>query len=81
MARRLLGRFCIQVPIGIALGALIGVLFPVVAVALQPLADGVIKPIRMLLAPIIFGIVVLGIVRTGNVAASPNGKAPWTPTR
>ncbi len=67
MARRLLGQLYVQVLIGIAIGALIGVIFPDVAVMLQPLADAFIKLIKMLLAPIIFGTVVLGIAKMGNV--------------
>ncbi len=67
MARRLFGQLYIQVLIGIAIGALIGVVFPDIAVSLQPLADAFIKLIKMLLAPIIFGTVVLGIAKMGNV--------------
>jgi aerobic C4-dicarboxylate transport protein len=67
MARRLIGQLYVQVLIGIALGALIGIFAPTIAVALQPLADAFIKLIKMLLAPIIFGTIVLGIAKMGSV--------------
>src|SRR5277367_359635 len=57
----------IQVVIGIVLGVLIGVLFPHAAITLKTFADGFIKLIRMALAPIIFGTVVVGIARMGDL--------------
>jgi Na+/H+-dicarboxylate symporter len=56
-----------QVLIGIVVGGLIGYLFPHVGVALKPLGDGFIKLIKMLLGPIVFLTVVLGVARMGNV--------------
>lgn len=53
----------IQVLIGIVIGGLIGYFIPDVGAKLQPLADGFIKLIKMLLAPIIFGTVVVGIAK------------------
>jgi aerobic C4-dicarboxylate transport protein len=67
MAKRLLGQLYVQVLICIALGAVIGLLAPHLAVMLQPFADAFIKLIKMLLAPIIFGTVVLGIAKMGNI--------------
>jgi aerobic C4-dicarboxylate transport protein len=57
----------LQVLIGIVLGVVIGVLFPHASVTLKPFADGFIKLIRMALAPIIFGTVVVGIARMGDL--------------
>ena len=57
----------IQVIIGIMVGAALGFLWPGVAVTLQPLADGFIKLIKMLLAPVIFATVVLGIAKMGDI--------------
>jgi len=57
----------VQVLIGIILGGLIGYLWPSVGARLQPIAEGFIKLIRMLLAPIIFGTVVVGIARMGSI--------------
>lgn len=50
-----------QVLIGIAAGVLVGWLFPSQAVALKPLSDGFIKILRLLLSPIIFVTVTLGL--------------------
>ncbi len=65
--RRLLGQIYIQVLIGMLIGAAIGLLAPEFGVALKPLADGFIKLIRMILAPIIFGTVVVGMARMGDL--------------
>ena len=51
----------VQVLIGIVIGAAIGHFEPQFGAKLQPFADGFIKLIKMLLAPIIFGTVVVGI--------------------
>lgn len=67
MTKRLFGQLYIQVLIGITVGALVGVVAPGIATALQPLADGFIKLIKMLLAPVIFGTVVLGIAKMGDI--------------
>jgi DAACS family dicarboxylate/amino acid:cation (Na+ or H+) symporter/aerobic C4-dicarboxylate transport protein len=56
-----------QVLLGFILGALIGFFFPRSAPYLKPLADAFIKLIRMLLAPIIFGTVVVGIAQMGSL--------------
>jgi aerobic C4-dicarboxylate transport protein len=50
-----------QVLVGIALGVLLGILYPHAAQLMKPLADGFIKLIKMLIAPIIFCTVVTGI--------------------
>jgi aerobic C4-dicarboxylate transport protein len=57
----------IQVLIGIVIGGLLGYFIPGFAAKLQPLADGFIKLIKMLLAPIIFGTVVVGIAKMGSI--------------
>ncbi|KKX32876.1 C4-dicarboxylate transporter DctA [Rhizobium sp. LC145] len=67
MARRVLGQLYVQVLIGIALGILAGLLVSEFATKLQPLADGFIKLIKMLLAPVIFATVVLGIAKMGDI--------------
>lgn len=51
----------IQVLIGVLLGVLLGWLKPEWGIAMKPLADGFIKLIKMLIAPIIFCTVVAGI--------------------
>lgn len=65
--RKLLSQLYIQVLIGILIGGLIGFIWPDIGSALQPIAAGFIKLIKMLLAPIIFTTVVLGIAKMGNI--------------
>jgi aerobic C4-dicarboxylate transport protein len=62
-----LNRLYVQVLVGIVTGALIGHFLPDIGATLQPIADGFIKLIKMLLAPIIFGTVVVGIAKMGNI--------------
>jgi aerobic C4-dicarboxylate transport protein len=50
-----------QVLVGIALGVLLGIFYPHTAELMKPLADGFIKLIKMLIAPIIFCTVVSGV--------------------
>ncbi|MCH4267624.1 MAG: C4-dicarboxylate transporter DctA [Brevundimonas sp.] len=50
-----------------ALGIALGVMAPDIGAAMKPLADGFIKLIRMMLAPVIFGTVALGIARMGSL--------------
>ncbi|WDY59084.1 C4-dicarboxylate transporter DctA [Pseudomonas sp. PSKL.D1] len=57
----------VQVLIGIVIGGIIGYLEPDIGAKLQPFADGFIKLIKMLLAPIIFGTVVVGIAKMGDI--------------
>ncbi|MBB4349454.1 C4-dicarboxylate transporter DctA [Aliirhizobium cellulosilyticum] len=67
MARKVLGQLYVQVLIGITLGIALGLFVPDFAQKLQPLADGFIKLIKMLLAPVIFATVVLGIAKMGDI--------------
>lgn len=57
----------VQVIVAILIGGMIGWLSPVFGVALQPLGDGFIKLIKMMIAPIIFCTVVSGIAGVENV--------------
>lgn len=50
-----------QVLLAIVVGGVIGYLYPALGIKLKPLGDGFIKLIRMVVAPIIFTTVVLGI--------------------
>ena len=54
-----------QVLLGIALGILFGIIDPGRAAAMKPLGDGFIKLVRMLIAPIVFTTVVVGIAHMG----------------
>jgi aerobic C4-dicarboxylate transport protein len=53
--------------VGIGLGIAVGAVFPQTGAALKPFGDGFIRLIRMALAPIIFGTVVVGIARMGDL--------------
>ena len=52
---------------GIAAGVLLGILRPETAIAMRPLGDGFIKLVKMLIAPIIFATIVVGIARMGEL--------------
>jgi Na+/H+-dicarboxylate symporter len=56
-----------QVIFCVLLGIIIGVIKPDLGVALKPIGDGFIKLIKMLLAPIIFGTLVVGIAKMGDM--------------
>lgn len=62
-----LSRLYVQVLIGIVAGVLVGHFYPDVGSQLKPLGDLFIKLIRMLLAPIIFASVVVGIARMSDL--------------
>lgn len=55
-----------QVLVAIAVGILLGRFFPTLAVQLKPLGDGFIRLIKMMIAPIIFSSIVLGIAGMHN---------------
>ncbi|MEP6662138.1 MAG: C4-dicarboxylate transporter DctA [Verrucomicrobiota bacterium] len=55
-----------QVLIAIILGAFVGKYFPVFGAKLKPLGDGFIKLIRMVIAPVIFTTVVIGMAGMGS---------------
>src|SRR5262245_14688113 len=56
-----------QVVVAIILGAATGFLFPEFGASLKPLGDGFIKLIKMVIAPIIFLTVVIGIAGIGDL--------------
>ena len=61
----LYSRLYFQVVTGIILGVLVGYLAPNAGAAMKPLGDGFIKLIRMIIAPIIFTTVAVGIGKMG----------------
>ncbi|MBC8746598.1 MULTISPECIES: dicarboxylate/amino acid:cation symporter [Paraburkholderia] len=66
-AGRALSKLYVQVLIGIVAGVLLGHFYPDIASQMKPLGDLFIKLIRMLLAPIIFASVVVGIARMNDL--------------
>src|SRR5271169_2228834 len=56
-----------QVLAGILIGIALGIFYPKTGEAMKPLGDGFIKLIRMMIAPIIFCTVVVGIANIGDM--------------
>jgi aerobic C4-dicarboxylate transport protein len=56
----------VQVLLAIAVGGLVAAFSPGFAVGLKPLGDGFIKLIKMIVGPVVFATVVLGIARMGG---------------
>jgi aerobic C4-dicarboxylate transport protein len=61
------GRLYLRVLLAIAAGAVFGHFYPQQAVALKPVGDGFIALVKMLIAPIVFCTVVLGIAGSGDM--------------
>lgn len=57
----------LQVLIGIAIGTALGFAAPETAAAMKPLGDAFVKLIKMVIAPIIFATVVVGIAKIGDM--------------
>lgn len=66
-SKSLLGQLWFQVLIGAILGILFGIVAPKAAADTAILAQGFVNLIRMVLAPVIFITVVVGIARMGNL--------------
>jgi aerobic C4-dicarboxylate transport protein len=56
----------IQVIIGVVAGALLGQFWPQLAIQMQPFGEGFIKLVRMIIAPIVFVTVVVGIAKLSD---------------
>ncbi len=69
MRSRLLRSLYFQVLIGVLVGALLGHLAPDAAVKFKPLGDGFIKLIKLLVSPIVFATVVVGIAKMRDLSA------------
>jgi aerobic C4-dicarboxylate transport protein len=65
--RRWLPHLYVQVLVAIVLGGLYGYVDPERAVALKPLGDGFIALVKMIIGPVIFCTVVLGIAGAGDI--------------
>ena len=65
--KRWYSNLTVQVLTAIALGVVVGAFFPTFGAALKPVADTFINLIKMLIAPIIFLTVVLGIAGMGSL--------------
>ncbi len=56
----------IQVLLGVVIGAALGHFWPAIAVQMQPFGDAFIKLVRMIIAPIVFVTVVVGIAKLAD---------------
>ncbi len=59
--KSILGHLYVQVLIGVALGILVGALWPDLGSSLKPLGDGFVKLVKFMIAPIVFCTIVSGI--------------------
>ena len=58
-----------QIFIGLLLGIVAGYLWPAFGVGVKPLADAFLRMIKMILAPLVFATLVVGIAGTGDLKA------------
>src|SRR2546422_1411143 len=58
-----------QIFIGLLLGIVVGYLWPSFGVAIKPLADAFLRMIKMIIAPLLFATLVVGIAGTGDLKA------------
>ena len=58
-----------QILIGLVLGIAVGELWPAFGVAVKPLADAFLRMIKMIIAPLLFSTLVVGIAGTGDLKA------------
>src|SRR5206468_12920636 len=67
MSLRFLKTLYGQVLVATAIGVLVGHFWPDAGVAMKPLGDGFIRLVRMIVAPIIFCTVIVGIAGAGDM--------------
>src|SRR4051812_21715613 len=58
-----------QIVIGLALGVLVGALWPAAGVAVKPVADAFLRMIKMIIAPLLFSTLVVGVAGAGDLKA------------
>ncbi len=58
-----------QIFIGLVLGIIVGYLWPSFGVSIKPLADIFLRMIKMIIAPLLFSTLVVGIAGTGDLKA------------
>ena len=58
-----------QILIGLLAGILVGYVWPAFGVAIKPLADAFLRMIKMIIAPLLFATLVVGIAGTGDLKA------------
>ncbi|HEY7289960.1 MAG TPA: cation:dicarboxylase symporter family transporter [Vicinamibacterales bacterium] len=58
-----------QIVLGLVLGVAVGYLWPAFGVGVKPLADAFLRMIKMIIAPLVFSTLVVGIAGTGDMKA------------
>jgi len=58
-----------QIFIGLVAGIVIGYLWPTTGVSIKPIADTFLRMIKMIIAPLLFSTLVVGIAGTGDIKA------------
>ena len=58
-----------QIVIGLVLGILAGYLWPAFGIGIKPIADAFLRMIKMIIAPLVFSTLVVGIAGTGDLKA------------
>src|SRR5450759_2254360 len=56
-----------QIFIGLILGIIVGYVWPAFGVAIKPVADAFLRMIKMIIAPLLFSTLVVGIAGTGDL--------------
>jgi aerobic C4-dicarboxylate transport protein len=72
---RFLKHLYVQVLLGITLGVVLGLGWPSFGASLKPVADGFVSLVKMLIAPIIFCTVVVGLAGMGDLKQA--GRIGW----
>src|SRR5690242_5728871 len=65
--KTILGHVYVQVLIGVALGVLVGALWPDLGAQLKPLGDAFVKLVKFMIAPIVFGTIVSGVTSMTDI--------------
>jgi proton glutamate symport protein len=58
-----------QIVVGLVLGIAVGYVWPAFGVGVKPLADAFLRMIKMIIAPLVFSTLVVGIAGTGDLKA------------
>src|SRR5256885_15793017 len=69
MTRSRMPALTTQIFIGLVLGIVVGYVWPSFGVGVKPLADAFLRMIRMIIAPLLFSTLVVGIAGTGDLKA------------
>ena len=68
-ASRRLPALTTQIFIGLVVGVIVGYVWPAFGVAIKPIADAFLRMIKMIIAPLLFSTLAVGIAGTGDLKA------------